>query len=289
MATIVYESNAFLSLSGETVLETLLRNGVEIRFSCKKGSCQTCKTKVLEGSVPAEAQKGLPPHLRENRIVLPCICIPETDMVLAVPSPSDLRQKALEKSPYELRNESHDEHPRPDPELWKALDEGALLLEILTEFYFEVYRDIRLSPFFAHTTIDRAIGKQYNFLEEIITGKMVYFGAYPRNAHHWMVISNELFDYRENLLEKVMLKFGLPEVYRKRWRNIHEHYRSRMVKEYPWPKIVGGQVIPLGNFEEMVSEIEMVCDQCQNEVLEGSMIRYHPQEGQVYCKTCAGL
>lgn len=35
--------------SGETILDILLDNGVDVAFSCSDGICGTCETKVIEG------------------------------------------------------------------------------------------------------------------------------------------------------------------------------------------------------------------------------------------------
>jgi truncated hemoglobin YjbI len=96
----------------------------------------------------------------------------------------------------------------PDPDLWEALGRGKLLRAILEDFYGRVYRDPRLLPFFHKVTIERAIDKQYAFLADVFTGRRDYFGLKPFNAHHWMVISDELFDYRERSIEDCMRRHG---------------------------------------------------------------------------------
>ena len=49
-------------------------------------------------------------------------------------------------------------------------------------------------------TLTRSIEKQYSFLKACITGEKCYFGNRPRNAHHWMIIDDALFDYRQALM-----------------------------------------------------------------------------------------
>jgi truncated hemoglobin YjbI len=79
--------------------------------------------------------------------------------------------------------------------MWEALGRGPLLRAILTDFYAEVFQDPRLLPFFHATTREWVIDHQYAFLAEIFTGERMFFGDRPRNAHHWMVITDDLFDY----------------------------------------------------------------------------------------------
>lgn len=288
MYLIHYDGQAYECKKDETILEAFIRQGKEIPFSCRKGNCKSCKTKVVRGTIPNNASGDLAPHLVQNRIILPCITFPKSDMMLTSPSYHDL-MRPLYESPYEFKTETDSDHPEPDLELWSALKNGELLLHILTDFYTKVYQDDKLAPFFESTSIDRAIGKQYNFLQQIFTGEKVFFGFYPRTAHHWMIIDDALFDYRNDLLEASMKAFDLPEEFRKRWRSIDEHYRPMIVKSRKWPKIIGDVVVPVGSFEVITAEMDMVCDGCMKEIPMGSQVRYHTDEARAYCTDCALL
>lgn len=178
--------------------------------------------------------------------------------------------------------------PPPDPELWQALRQGALLREILEDFYTRVYADDKLASFFRNATKQRLIEKQYSFMNQVITGDKVYFGDRPRNAHHWMVISDELFDYRATLMVTCMRDHSLPEPMVQRWHAIEEHYREEMVKSTPWPKIVHGIELPLDGFEELTIDSGTLCDGCGREIHPGDQVRYHLRLGTTYCSGCNG-
>jgi len=109
--------------------------------------------------------------------------------------------------------------------MWAALDDGRLLRPILEDFYSRVYADPLLLPFFHGITKQRSVEKVHSFLQQVFTGNKTYFGDRPRNAHHWMVISNELFDYREGLMADCLGRHGLPEHLIARWRKMEGHYR----------------------------------------------------------------
>ncbi len=181
----------------------------------------------------------------------------------------------------ELRN-----YPDPDLELWKGLDEGRLLSKVLIDFYDHVYDDPLLSPFFEGATKQRLIEKQYNFMCQVLTGEDVYFGERPRSAHHWMVISDELLDHREALMESSLRRFGVPEYLVRRFRAIEEIYRKDIVKDKPWKKIVFGKELPVEGFDEMTMDDATLCDSCQQEILVGERVQYHVRLGKVYCKEC---
>jgi len=178
------------------------------------------------------------------------------------------------------------EDPAPDLEIWQALGEGKRLNEILTDFYTQVYDDPQLSPFFAGVTKQRLIEKQYNFLYQLLTGEKVYFGERPKTAHHWMVISEELFDRREVMMANCLRKHGLPEPLIKRLRAIEERYRKVIVKSQPWPKILFGEEMPLDGYDELELTVGSLCDSCQGDIPKGQVVRYHVRLGTIYCPDC---
>lgn len=47
-----------LCQAGESVLDALLREQIDIPYACKEGACQSCMIRSLAGSPPAKAQQG---------------------------------------------------------------------------------------------------------------------------------------------------------------------------------------------------------------------------------------
>lgn len=174
-----------------------------------------------------------------------------------------------------------------NPELWTALDDGKLLRTILEDFYTEVLAHPRLGPFFEGVTKERIVSKQYSFLMELFTGVKVYFGDRPRNAHHWMVITDEMFDLRESLLEAAALRHGLSEAHWAQWRKVDEVFRKQIVKPEPIPKKLRGLSLPCEGFDEVVLQFGSMCDGCDRAVEVGERVRYHVRTGKSYCTTCA--
>jgi truncated hemoglobin YjbI len=174
----------------------------------------------------------------------------------------------------------------PDPELWTALGEGERLGPILEDFYTRVYADARLSPFFEGLTKEWISQKQYNFLRAKFTGEKIYFGNLPRHAHHWMVISDELFDHREALMEACLRAAGLPEHLVDRWLGVEEVFRKQIVKAAAVPLKVNGTARPLEGYEELTTEIGTLCDGCGAPVDVGIVVRCHVRTGRLYCGAC---
>lgn len=175
----------------------------------------------------------------------------------------------------------------PNPRMWEALERGARLRAILTDFYAEVYQDPRLAPFFHATTMEWAIDHQFAFLADIFTGERLYFGDRPRNAHHWMVISDELFDYREAVMERCLRRHGLAEDLIAAWRALEEVFRSHIVKGAPFARRRNGVVMPLDGYEHLVLEAGGACDECAGEIVRGGDSWYHVRTGKAFCAGCA--
>ena len=194
-------------------------------------------------------------------------------------------------SVYKLREKQTRQGKRrgdlaPNPEMWNALDDGKLLNKILEDFYKIIFEDDRLAPFFEGSTKQRAKEKQFLFMKAIFTGEKCYFGERPRNAHSWMVISNELFDYREKLMEDALRKHGLAENFIIQWRAVDEVYRKQIVKKEPITKKVDGVELPTEGYQFDIIESASLCDSCENEINLGEKISYHVRTGKTYCKSC---
>jgi ferredoxin-NADP reductase len=79
------DSGAVLNAQpGETLLETLERGGYRPDFSCRAGTCATCRLKVVSGRVCASGENNaLTPDERARGYVLSCVAEPEGDLTLA--------------------------------------------------------------------------------------------------------------------------------------------------------------------------------------------------------------
>ncbi len=174
----------------------------------------------------------------------------------------------------------------PHPELWDALDRGARLRTILEAFYAKVYSDPKLAPFFERTTLSWAIDHQYAFLAQIFSGEKLFFGDRPRNAHHWMVIDDSLFDYREELMMTTLTEHGLTPAQRAEWRAVEETFRHHIVKTEPRPLVRGGKQLALDGHEPLELSSGGICDDCGGIVGIGERVMVHRRTGHVSCGAC---
>lgn len=175
----------------------------------------------------------------------------------------------------------------PNAELWDALDRGEGLRGILEAFYERVFQDPRLEPFFHGVTRQRAIDKQYEFLSDLFTGGGFYFGLLPFNAHHWMVISDELFDYREALFDECVRAHGIDEHLARYWRATHEMFRREIVKHRARGIFVDGVEHRVDGFVEETVHMDGLCDGCGGEIRVDEVATFHRGTGELFCDRCA--
>jgi ferredoxin len=56
--------------------------GIQMESGCRIGVCGSCKVKLLSGSVTMETEDGLGDGDQANRMILPCVAVPESDLVI---------------------------------------------------------------------------------------------------------------------------------------------------------------------------------------------------------------
>ncbi len=188
--------------------------------------------------------------------------------------------------PYMPDDDAKLEAVAPDPELWQALEQGPGLRQILEDFYTRAYADPRLSPFFHNVTKRRAISKQYAFLAEVFSGEDNYFGLNPFNAHHWMIISDDLFDYREDIFEGCVRRYGLAEHLVRRWMAFQELFRREIVKSVQRGIFYDGVEHKKEGYSVETIIVATLCDGCGGEVPVGATARMHKRTGELFCENC---
>ena len=65
----------------ESILDAGLRNGIDLRHSCKSGVCGTCRAKLVEGQVEMDATYALEDYEIARGFILTCQSHPVTDHV----------------------------------------------------------------------------------------------------------------------------------------------------------------------------------------------------------------
>ncbi|MCC7702451.1 phenylacetate-CoA oxygenase/reductase subunit PaaK [Janthinobacterium sp. GW460P] len=66
----------------ESILDAGLRQGIDMRYSCKGGVCSTCRCKILDGKVEMDVNYALEDYEVARGFVLSCQSFPLTDKVI---------------------------------------------------------------------------------------------------------------------------------------------------------------------------------------------------------------
>lgn len=94
MHTITLQDRSVVCEIGESVLDALLRENIDIPHSCRQGVCQSCLMRSLDGAPPADAQVGLKDALSRQHHFLACVCYPQQDMRVGLGAPEALFSEA---------------------------------------------------------------------------------------------------------------------------------------------------------------------------------------------------
>ena len=75
------ERELLVPFRGDSVLDVVLRAGIDVPYACKAGVCCTCRAQVLEGEVRMDANYTLEQHEVDRGFVLTCQSHPITPIV----------------------------------------------------------------------------------------------------------------------------------------------------------------------------------------------------------------
>ena len=90
MATIQYGDHRVELSGSESVLDGLIRAGIDTPHSCRAGTCQSCLVRALSGTPPAEAQRGLKASFVQKGLFLACSAHPKQDLVVGPAAGDDV-------------------------------------------------------------------------------------------------------------------------------------------------------------------------------------------------------
>lgn len=82
MTSIIYNDQHFDTTPGESALDTLLKAGISVPYSCRSGVCQSCLMTFKQGTLPSEAQDGLSIEQKAQGLFLSCSCYPTEPITL---------------------------------------------------------------------------------------------------------------------------------------------------------------------------------------------------------------
>ena len=98
-------------------------------------------------------------------------------------------------------------------------------------FYDKVYADAWIGQYFKDVKQETIENQQTDFMAQAMGGPDMYSGAFPVPAHKHMNITEELFEYRHELLKASLKEAGVNEENASAWLRIDGAFRKGIVKK----------------------------------------------------------
>lgn len=115
--------------------------------------------------------------------------------------------------------------------IYNDLEDKEIIRRVSTKFYDLVYEHPWLGKFFIDIDQEHINDQQIKFMISVLGGPKNYSGRLPSNAHPHMMINDELFTLRKELLEQAMLEERAPQNLIDAWSRIDESFRKVICKE----------------------------------------------------------
>ena len=115
--------------------------------------------------------------------------------------------------------------------LFEAIGGRETLERVHKIFYDDVYEHPWLGKFFAHREQRALEDQQSDFMSGNFGGPKVYGGRMPQRAHEHMMISQELFDLRQEMLSDAIKAVGVADELRQKWLRIDAAFAPQVVKQ----------------------------------------------------------
>ncbi len=106
MINVRSQHSRFSLLPQETLLEGLERTGHEVEYQCRSGYCGACRVRMLDGEVD---YVELPLAFIAADEILPCCCVPKSDLWLDCELRFDLQSSQLQDDMFPAQQSLFDE------------------------------------------------------------------------------------------------------------------------------------------------------------------------------------
>ena len=116
-------------------------------------------------------------------------------------------------------------------EKFESLGGRAMLEKISKIFYDKIYEHEWIGLFFKEIKQETIESQQVDFMTGVLGGGNIYCGKLPVPAHKHMMISQELFDLRQELLKESLTEAGACQELVDKWLKIDEAFRSGIIKK----------------------------------------------------------
>jgi len=117
-----------------------------------------------------------------------------------------------------------------DKTLYDRLGGKPIFIKVHKNFYDKVYAHSWLRKFFTDKPQQLLEDQQTDFMTQLMGGPKVYGGKSPKSAHQHMLITEELFALRAQLLSDSIKEAGIADDLRKEWISADVALKKALVK-----------------------------------------------------------
>ncbi len=106
-----------------------------------------------------------------------------------------------------------------------------VLEKVAHVFYEKIYAHPWIGQYFKEVPQKVIEAQQVDFMMHALGGPSVYCGKLPIPAHKHLMITEELFDLRQNLLKESLIECAACADLTERWMKIDEAFRNKLIKK----------------------------------------------------------
>ncbi len=109
---------------------------------------------------------------------------------------------------------------------------GMSMLQLVSKiFYDKIYAHPWIGQYFKEIDQSFIESQQVDFMADALGGPKQYLGKFVPKAHAHMLINEELFQLREQLLNEAFAEAGACEALVKKWNKIDRAFKAKVVKK----------------------------------------------------------
>lgn len=117
-----------------------------------------------------------------------------------------------------------------DKTLYNRLGGKPIFDKVHKIFYDKAYADPWLSKYFTDKPQELLENQQTDFMIQIMGGPKGYSGKVPKSAHQHMMITDELFEFRAQMLSDSIKEAGVSDDLREEWIAADATFQRALVK-----------------------------------------------------------
>lgn len=118
-----------------------------------------------------------------------------------------------------------------DKTLYDRLGGKNTFIKVHKLFYDKAYAHPWLSKFFTDKPQEVLENQQTDFMVQLMGGPKAYGGKSPKSAHQHILISDELFELRAQLLSDSIRECGISDALRAEWLDADRTFKRALVKQ----------------------------------------------------------